>query len=525
MKLEPMLIAASGHAEGIRMTHGEKEIHWHVINRSIGGEGFDVFEQINQYWASLPNTKQDKIFGIYEDIYAQFDQQTWDIETLTMNVRPRVAKLFNEHKQEDLQYWVSYHSDIQIPRSFDAAAEAFDKTMLNPGVKERTYLRQDYALLIPLAISMRLMIPVWGEFIMRTKAESGTHFKEYMAFQLLATSSVMECPAMKRLELFIAYTIPPDTNKDTGREAAILRGIGSEDFAMWVMGLIVVRRLCIGDVRGVDQQSTLVSFMYGYITHRITSVDMGSGTIVHKRAGESGQAGDNNHSLLEGFRIKQQVPIGDIGLYAYYIEETMINARQGIFPPQGMIKRLVPGATPALIEACWQSVKQLETVSLNPAQIAIMAWVTNDLVDARVIPYLHKTDVFCLMTVAAAYLICNKHIELAALMTASLRPISTLTTTAIGIPPTRLSRETFEAISKAFPYEKRTSSRAKMAKAEFSKYVAQLTLPVEYVSALTGSGRVRRYQRPPDIRNKLANLILEINSRELAPLVIDEMTA
>ena len=55
-----------------------------------------------------------------------------------------------------------------------------------PMTRDKTYTKPDYVKLIGLTLALRPMIPIWGEFIERTHKETGTSFKEYYAYLLMA---------------------------------------------------------------------------------------------------------------------------------------------------------------------------------------------------------------------------------------------------------------------------------------------------------------------------------------------------
>ena len=66
-KTEPALV----------ILHKGVELRWNIPSKDLAFE-FDIFEQINGYWAQCQPQTQDDIFALYDKIYAVF-QNIWDI--------------------------------------------------------------------------------------------------------------------------------------------------------------------------------------------------------------------------------------------------------------------------------------------------------------------------------------------------------------------------------------------------------------------------------------------------------------
>ena len=93
---------------------------------------------------------------------------------------------------------------------------------------------------------LRCMIPIWGEYISSTRQETGTRHKEFYAFQLLNNSNISKSVPMVKLCNYVEAIVGPDKYNNVNT----LNGISSEDFGYWLLSLVCVRRLCVGDIRG-----------------------------------------------------------------------------------------------------------------------------------------------------------------------------------------------------------------------------------------------------------------------------------
>lgn len=484
-------------------------------------EGFDVFEHINLYWASLPKVTQDQIFNVYvrmSDVFQQFLTQ----EPLAMALRPLIYELFLLHPQESMQYFVALKTDIQTPPSIKTA---FIQGVM-PGTPERTYLKDDYNKLVPLSITMRIMIPVWGMFIYHSKGELGTIFKEYQAFQLLSHSTIVKSEAMIRLSTFVEHII----SRDHPLDAAIITGISTEDFPTWVMAHTVVRRLCYADVRGLDQKgSSLVTYLYNFIEQKISSLDSQIGTIKPKHSESSSGDGENNLSKLEGYKIKQAVPTGDIALVSVYIQNAIQHAMkskkdQALIEPNNLIRRLSQDPSfPTLVKQAYGSASNFMRDRITNPQATMAGWILSEWIPIRSLPYLARTDVVGMIALAQAYLWQNKHYDLAVLITASARTSGREDSQVISDSKVKLPKELVEELVSSYPYPRRTNSRAKNVRMfnstlesiediteKLSQYNWTSNLPVAWnigPDYVQGS----RYILPFDLRKKIGVLIKEVN--------------
>lgn len=516
-----LTISSSTEVETI---HDGVKITWNIMGQVLQ-EGFDTFDHINRYWASLPHETQTAIFDVYQRIHQAF-RDLWEQEPLAKALRPLIAELFYLHPQESVQLWVNLKSDVLVPPSIKSK---FDISSGMSGTPERTYLTEDYKKLVPLAITMRIMIPIWGEFIARSKKELGTIFKEYQAFQLLSSSPIIKSEAMCRLQTFVEHTM----SRDHSLDAAIITGISTEDFPTWVMAVTVVRRLCYADVRGLDQKgSSLVSYLYNFIDQKVSTLDSQIGTIKFKHTVESSGDGENNLSKLEGFKIKQAVPTGDIAVISFYIQTAVKYALSGKksrseMESNTLINRM--SDDPEFVNLVKQSFslfQQMMRERLTNPQVAIAGWVLSQWIPIRSIPYLQKSDVVAMILLSQAYLWKNGHKELAVLLTASARPITNLDAHVISESKQRLPRATADEINQAFPYLRRTNSRAKNVKMlsatvsaidditeAFDRYQWSPNIPMAWVEEAQFVQSQQSRMVPTDIREKLGRLILEINEQ------------
>lgn len=521
-------------AAGLVISHRSEQLIWDIPSQDVQAD-FDIFAEINGYWEQLPEAVQDRIFSIYAKINESL-MNDWVFENQISTLRPLIADLFRAHPEEDMYIWVWTKAEVSVPSGPNGIKRTYDPKRDDHRI-ERTYIEDDYRKLIALSVALRIMIPIWGQFMLNSKSRTDNMFKEYQAFSLLALAPVMQWDAMKRFTVFVNYTLP----KDRALDAVIISGLSSHDFPDWVLAMTVVRRLCRGDVRGNNPDATLVAHLFVYLSQRLRSIESTTGKIIGKTTIADHGESDSNLSVLENFKIKESVPAGDIAGVSFYINfqlQKVLNDEP--LGPLALANRLCRDweaeahgkpiifdpKFPQLIKMSHTSVQALSTERLTKVQVMLSAWVMSRYIPIRSIPNLQKTDLLGIITFAQAYLWHHGHRELAALCSAVSRNEGEETMSALAVSMDAIEKPEMAELIKRFPYRKRTSSRSKTARStipvlttidDMVDMVAQqtwnLTLPKEWVSVMTGHARNRRYNAPSNLRTKLARLIIELDDR------------
>lgn len=493
----------------IIISHADEELSWNISSFDRDSfNDFNVFEHINNYWASLTKENQTKIFSIYREIRNAFDE-IWDRNKLTTELYNLVAKLLDAHAIDDVHHWILYHSQVYFPNNLESE---YVNLTNSPGSREQTYLRDDYTKLVALTLVLRTMIPIWGEFICRTKQEAGTIFKEYYAYQLICKSKLAYSEPIQKLTTYIEYSIIPDKSK----AASIIGGISTEDFPIWILGLVLVRRLCVGDISGTNPKATLITFIYKFITQKIKGNDNNfAGMIKDKIFEESSSEGDANISKLEGYKAKQEIPAGDIVLLEYSMRDL-----------NSLAFKLAPTMDLSLLNKALETTQIINNNVVYDPQIILLQWVLKPIISPRGILFLSKQTIVRLMALCQSVLIHRGHFALAGLSTA----IVNTNTNEIQISGVdsraRIPKELLDLLGQYYPFTKRTGGKLKPLKPlnqaqnsidsmaeQLSSYDWVLTLDEALLSSVTEGSTNRRYVIQHNIKIKLAELVIELASR------------
>lgn len=484
--------------------HNGEEIHWNVgtLNKAVF-ETDEVCRQINNYWAKLPSYKQQVIFDIYTQI-KDVIVSVYDTTQLITTLAPLIGKLYEEHDLEEMSRWVSFHSDIVLPSDM---AESYISSDDDVRTREKTYTRGDYKGLILLSLALRPMIPIWGEFIYVTRNDTGTGFKEFYAVKLLNKTQLIESEPMVKLRTYVSHNIKADKPMFSN----ILNGVGSENFPMWLLSHVLVRKLCISDLSCINNEATLISSIFNFISQKITGNPPSTlADMVNSKDFTRGNVSDdNNNSRLEGYKIKQVLSPGDIEIIEYVLSD-----------PYRLARQADPNIDILRVKQFVDASRALDHHEISVCQVVLAQYVLKNVVPSRGLMHVSKVKVINAIAVSQA-LIWDKYKPLAAMMSAIVTSDIELQTNGLE-SKVRIPPDIMKELERVFPYTKVSISKKKgkvensvlRAIDELSSTLSArdwtITLPDEMAEQVTGQSNMRRYSCPQDIKVLLAQFILDI---------------
>ena len=206
--------------------HLGEEITWnanHYSQQTIS-ELPELFTCINEYWGRMQQQRQGRIFQLYKEIY-EIVTGVAEMRRLLDKLRPKVCELLQEQNVEEI-YWY-----LKIPGNMVLPATLRD-TLAENHRPERTYLRDEYIGLAMVAMILRVMVPVWGEFC--NQQNSAGDRKEVQAVKLLDGSGLLERPEMVKLRTLVEVLV----QEETIPLAALLSMVGSQDMGGWLFAQV-----------------------------------------------------------------------------------------------------------------------------------------------------------------------------------------------------------------------------------------------------------------------------------------------
>jgi hypothetical protein len=494
------------------LSHGNEQISWNIsmLARTRNEENLDRFKELNGYWARLPEKRQDEIFKVYTDIKDVLHSSS-DQNAVALRLQPLVAKLFKLNPMDEMATYLAIYEDLKIPSNIH---EHYDSSGDSRNSEQGTYVTKQYRDLVTMSVTLRIMVPVWGDYIAITERLAGTTFKEFIAMQLLAHAAIYNSDTMNRLREYIQARLPPETPKEV-----IFQGISSEDFPDWILARILTRRLVVADLRGNDVKKSLMPFLHSFIEGMVNPKRNNFTSMIKEKTLEAGgSTEDSNLSILEGYRPRAELTAGNIAHMATYTR----NAER-------MAKRICPDLPEELLAYSLRSSKALLTQMIMPVQLSLASWILRPVLPVRALPYFRKVDVVRCIAVAQALLWHRGHYELAGLVSGVAQQNQGVHHQRSTGSRGRIPTELIDEIHRLYPYSEKPTGKIREGQDTrelnmvvqsikeidglFTKFEWTLTLPPEWVEKLTKNKNNRNYSVPHEMRVRLASLIAAIAKR------------
>lgn len=508
----------------VYIEHKGQRLHWTTspFSKTNFVDDRAIFKHINEFWGSRPSEEQDQIFGIYQKIANIFDSTDLN-EKIDQLLSEQLEDLMAHLKFQDVRFWTVFHSDIIFPGppvlavKYEESTEQLDKNH----TREKTYTVDNYIDLVCMIIQLRAMIPIWGRYIARTNKIAGTMFKEFYAFKLLDHTDFVREPAVQKLYGYIKNVLPASGNK-----ADILQGISSEEFPLWNMCILIVRKLCLSDIRGLDPSAILIRHISRHIMEKAIRIDTDADMALRNKndrdKGDSkGQSEENQISLIEQYKIKEEVSRGDIQFYLWHIRD-----------PFEIAKIIAPNVTKELVDQAMKALPSLIKTPADPAQTMLLMWLIDPVVPAETVSFMNNIErCRCLCACAAAYW-AKGHYLISALCTATPAPNEGDVILSGTDSKGRLSKETAERLEQLFPYGRKTRSN-KVVRDEikaidemirvFTNQSWYLNVSDEQMQIIHPRyPQIRRLAIPHNFKEQIALLVIDIATRESVKTLTSE---
>jgi hypothetical protein len=234
-------------------------------------------------------------------------------------------------------------------------------------------------------------------YIKKNVMDLMNHRKDYDCYRLLKSSNLLESEAIRKLDEYIRANLEPDS-QDLKH---IFEGFSSQDFPLRVMGAVLVRRVAIANIDGVDEDTNIVNFVYFYLPKKSQLKRRGSGPSadrIRELKNPSGKdSDDENGCVLEWYRIIAKNSIGDIAVDCV----TLANVNT-------VCESLMPGMDKAYIRIAKRAVDRIPMDHVIPSfQIDFVRNVLVDIISPSSYGEIHRTDTLNAMAAATAYLLAT----------------------------------------------------------------------------------------------------------------------
>lgn len=323
----------------------------------------EVFLGINEYLKVLPEPTQDMIFECYANI-REVMNETEDGDVLLEQTKEEVQRLYKMIVMEHLYRWMMTHYNVYVPDLKDSVSDT-DRY----SDRDETYIKSDYYELLAFCIGVRLMIPIWGEYIARGgSGHGGDQYKEQDAISLLRGTELMSWPAPGiegsqpvREKLMRYFEIK--TAKVTTPMADLFNGNGDVNIPYRLLALVVLRRLTIVSLSDHNAKKHIISNIHHYADQQLSPNDKRIGAVSPKLKEREGRDEDDKTSVTEQYKIKHRVSDGDVAAFEVDASRMAIQA-QTVDPTFDLV----------LLEITSSQLPRLNTMIASEHQITLAQW-------------------------------------------------------------------------------------------------------------------------------------------------------
>ena len=296
-----------------------------------GKRNIDPFGEINRYLASLTTSQSEKLYQVYQQVPPIFEMHysKW-VDALKVIVRD----IYDICDPERITRYVDQY---QLAGPMDQIGLSANENS-DP---ERTYNADKYSRLMGMAVALRLVVPIWGDFLKQMTVFIDRKQARIQAPQILADSKIVKLQAYEEMVRFVEVTLE-SIKVDM---ATMITGLGSDIQTDICIGTVLVRRVAPGLI---STRENMVSAMFYNVQQQLSRRE----TIKEKRPEGSD---DDERDHMGVYLIKEEIPAGQIAINDLYCENVV-----------NMILNTDPTVPNALAKACAKLAKEMRNSDFTP---------------------------------------------------------------------------------------------------------------------------------------------------------------
>lgn len=492
-------------------SHKGETLEWNggAFQRIFKKAIFEPFDQLNKFWRRLGEEEQEEIFQLYREA-RDICNKIQDVEALILNLRPVVYRLLDIHNTESFDHWARTHANIWIPAEMETV---YTQDFERPRSREQTYLVGDYWELVFMVMRLRVIAPIWGEFVELTRRSAGS-YTDQNAYYLILNSSVDKSPAMARLRRYVSKNVK-ETDY-TPRTA--IDGVGSDDFETSLIAPILVRYLVLANLTRDMSDTHLVQIVHKTLRNRLSQNESHQNAVLPKQNPKDESDSEDSTSRAEKYKNKPQVAPGIFTAIEKETEYMSSIARKLI-----KVDKLDQDDQKLLSDA-YESALKLSTIPMEQCQLRLIQIVVNPIVVARALWDINKASILRLAAVAQFALWKYGFQDLASFVTASSQ--SDISDNQYGTETrSHIPKELQAELDVLYPYQRRHPTKKTLkvvndAIVEIGEIATALSehtwysnLSDQLLIETRGSALNKTHRVNPDIRIRLAELVIFIQKR------------
>lgn len=462
----------------------------------------DPYRDLNKWLAQQSPSRQQMIFDVYVETSTVFNDVA-NPEVMSVRLQGLVELLYNYINYESISEYVN-RTPLAIP------ADVKPHHASNDTQPERTYIVSDYWELVKVALALRAAIPIFSRYMDVIAKVSGVQFKERETALLIQDTWIMSSPAIEKLQAFSEINAPSSLVPVT----AVYGGLSRGEFPEWLLSMILVRRVAIGEIDSLLDKGSVAANVYQYVKSVVKGMNPRFGGPV----GDSSKGqdyGSDENSIFMRSRVRQETPATDMVAVEVMLSNALLAARQ--VDPSFTIQHLAPFE---------QTKTHFKPGTISEFHVAICAWLFYLVIPPDLMFAIKQKNLLADTIIPTCRAILWKwgHRELSLLLSAPFvspemndEVFSDFSTTR-----SRMPSDVADKIMSTVPYNRKKAKSARDANYGFvSVTTVKDLVPPGIWSVKVPKGHPSpeyvdmhgNMSTPPDIHGLLANLFLDIAKR------------
>lgn len=379
------------------------------------GQRVELFAEVNEFISRMSKQQQDDLYECYarlESVYSTFSNADgsgltakYTIVDLDDSLADIIADIFKVVKLADVRDYIVGNRRIKLPAELSDEYVTNDK--ITPLYMERTYRKSEYIDLTAVALALRFIIPVWGNYLPISKVETNSDMKEYNGYKLLDKSELYTCAALKRLEVYIrANLVEAEYELNT-----VFKFLSSEEVPVYLMALALIRKLSIAPLSAENDKDHLMKIVYNYVCGNNNRMPNSFGGNIKPKTDNEGLS-DDNGSVWCIYKMKEQISTGDLMIMQVYITDYLTAG-----------KHIEPELSNTRLEQCVKMTGNLADFDPTPAQLALCIQVMSTVIAGCVVEMFDRKTLMIAMGISQAVLWEWNFPQLAILLTGKIIPM------------------------------------------------------------------------------------------------------
>jgi len=469
-----------------------------------------LFEHPNNLIAALPKEQQDALWDVYQEAHDLMDN-VGEMSALHSALSGVVVRLYELIPYEMCRSYIYRNSDIQFPSALKT--EFTEDDIRGRNYVDRTYLKDDYIDLVVLALGLRFMVPIWGEYVAMVSNLTANEYKEKMGMELLSKSAIDQWPPMRRFTEYVEASLMNNGGK--GSISQLLKGLSSIEVPKHLKALAAVRKLSVSPLNYKTESDSLIKILYNFVTGTNNRLDnLMSGNIGDKRpTRETSNGEDDNSSVWDMYKLNEDVPAGDKEIIEVFTENVPL-----------MAARAYAEVDQSKVSKCVAVTRKLEDMLVSRHQITLTQWILGKVISPKGIEELSILSLLRCMAAAQAILWDWGFHELALLITAAKVEQDDAEMFIGGEGRSKIAKSTVEVLHQLYPFWQQSTRKLDLAKRnncavdatdliceDLNKYEWSPNAPKALLDQFDNLAITKRWVVSGNIKSQMAELIIRLN--------------